>query len=407
MAPTMAGDDYTRFAHALRDEARPCAFVDLDAFDRNTNLLLGIAGKKPLRVATKSVRSVALLKRIAARAAEAGRPRVTFMTWSAQETRFLFEAGLDDFLLAYPVASAANAATVASLAREGAKVAVVVDDDAHLTLLAAAAAHEGTTVRVVVDLDVAYRPLPLGLHVGVRRSPLRAEAVPAFVDRVLRHPALELHGVMAYEAQIAGVGDALPHDRLRSRVIRAMRERSRVDVERTRRAVVRAIEARGTRLALVNGGGTGNLRWCAEEPTLTEVTCGSGFLCSHLFDLYRDVRPEPAAFFALDVVRVPAHGYVTCGGGGYVASGAAGTDRLPVPHLPPGLSLLPLEGAGEVQTPLRVPRASGLRVGDPVFFRHAKAGELAEHFVEYLLVRGDAVVGRAKTYRGEGRAFLG
>jgi D-serine deaminase-like pyridoxal phosphate-dependent protein len=62
-----------------------------------------------------------------------------------------------------------------------------------------------------------------------------------------------------------------------------------------------------------------------------------------------------------------------------------------------------------VQTPLAVPRGveAELELGDPVFFRHAKAGELAEHFAEYLLVRGSRIEARAPTYRGLGRCFLG
>jgi D-serine deaminase-like pyridoxal phosphate-dependent protein len=60
-----------------------------------------------------------------------------------------------------------------------------------------------------------------------------------------------------------------------------------------------------------------------------------------------------------------------------------------------------------VQTPLTVPENVALRPGDPVFFRHAKAGELAEHFNEYLLVRGEVIEARAPTYRGIGKCFLG
>jgi D-serine deaminase-like pyridoxal phosphate-dependent protein len=58
-----------------------------------------------------------------------------------------------------------------------------------------------------------------------------------------------------------------------------------------------------------------------------------------------------------------------------------------------------------VQTPLAVPDGVRLDLGDPVFFRHAKAGELAEHFAEYALVRGDRVEARVPTYRGAGRCF--
>jgi D-serine deaminase-like pyridoxal phosphate-dependent protein len=68
---------------------------------------------------------------------------------------------------------------------------------------------------------------------------------------------------------------------------------------------------------------------------------------------------------------------------------------------------LPLEGAGEVQTPVALPAGCAVALGDPLFFRPAKSGELAEHFDEYLLVRGDRIEARALTYRGLGRRFLG
>jgi D-serine deaminase-like pyridoxal phosphate-dependent protein len=168
-----------------------------------------------------------------------------------------------------------------------------------------------------------------------------------------------------------------------------------------------ALTEAGLTPAVFNGGGTGSLATCVREEVLTEVTAGSGFVDSHLFDGYRGLALRPAAYFALQVVRRPSDRIVTCHGGGYVASGKAGRDRLPVPALPEGLRLTSLEGAGEVQTPLELPRGVELALGDPVFFRHAKAGELAEHFPEYLMVRGSRVEGRAPTYRGLGRCFLG
>ena len=93
-------------------------------------------------------------------------------------------------------------------------------------------------------------------------------------------------------------------------------------------------------------------------------------------------------------------------GGGYIASGAPGWDREPEPWLPEGLKLDSQEGAGEVQTPVTGPGALGLRVGDQVYMRHAKAGELCERFDSLLLVRRGEVVDEVPTYRGEGRCFL-
>ena len=97
---------------------------------------------------------------------------------------------------------------------------------------------------------------------------------------------------------------------------------------------------------------------------------------------------------------------VTVLGGGYVASGPPGRDRLPSVHLPAGLRLLRREGAGEVQTPLRGRAARTLRIGDRVWLRHAKAGELCERFDVVHLVQGGKLVDTVPTYRGEGKTFL-
>jgi D-serine deaminase-like pyridoxal phosphate-dependent protein len=128
-----------------------------------------------------------------------------------------------------------------------------------------------------------------------------------------------------------------------------------------------------------------------------------------LFDDYRAFRLEPAALWALPVVRRPAPGIATVLGGGFVASGPVGADRLPQPALPRGLRLLRAEGAGEVQTPVRGRAADQLRIGDRVWFRHAKAGELCEHVDVLHLLDGHedlAITETVPTYRGEGRTFL-
>ncbi len=170
-------------------------------------------------------------------------------------------------------------------------------------------------------------------------------------------------------------------------------------------AVREVVEGAGGSLELVNGGGTGSLARTAAIGAVTELAAGSGLFAPTLFDSYRSLDLRPAALFALPVVRRPAPGVVTVLGGGYVASGAPGRDRLPTPVLPAGLRLTGTEGAGEVQTPLRGAAADGLRIGDRVWFRHAKAGELCERFDTVLLVEGDAVVAEVPTYRGEGKAF--
>ena len=66
-----------------------------------------------------------------------------------------------------------------------------------------------------------------------------------------------------------------------------------------------------------------------------------------------------------------------------------------------------MEGAGEVQTPLRGAAADHLRVGDRVYFRHTKAGELCERFDRAATCsRATRSSTRCPTYRGEGKSFL-
>lgn len=388
---------WLRYSRAIAQEPLPCALVDLDAFDANLERLLRPvrAAGKVLRPATKSIRVPALLERVRERGGDAV---AGLMTYSAQETLFLAQEGWSDLLLAYPTVQSSDLEALSAAARRT-LIRVVCDAPEHLEALEAAAARASVALGVVVEVDLSYRPVER-LHLGVRRSPLRTAAdVLALADRVRRHPHLRFDGVMGYEAHVAGVGDR------GNLAKRALKLAARRVLEQTRRQIAEALRGAGHSIAVFNGGGTGSIEWSAREPTLTEVTAGSGLLDSHLFDHYVDVPLAPAAYFALQVVRRPAPGIFTCSGGGYVASGAAGVDRLPIPALPAGAQLLSLEGAGEVQTPIALD--SDLAIGDRVFFRHAKAGELAEHFASYCLLRGNRIEARAPTYRGLGHCFLG
>jgi D-serine deaminase-like pyridoxal phosphate-dependent protein len=386
----------------------PAAFVDLDAFDRNLDALVARAAPsgRPIRLATKSVRTPALLTR----ALDRGRGALRgLLAYSVPEAVWLADQGFSDLLVAYPTAQPAEAALAVDALLRGAALSFVVDAPEHLALWSRAAVGRGVTVPVVVDVDVSYRPLGSRLHLGVRRSPLHlVDEVVAFVEQVVATPGLRWAGLMGYEAHLAGLPD-LPSTGLKGQALRlALAQFKRLagaEVRRQRAALVAALTERGLAPALFNGGGTGSLDFSAWDPALTEVTIGSGLLDSHLFDGYAGLVLEPAIFFALSVTRRPAEGFVTCQSGGFIASGNPGHDRLPLPVYPEGLALLDAEGAGEVQTPLAVPPGGTLGIGAPVLFRPAKAGELAAHFDRYHLVRGGRLEGEALTYRGAGRAF--
>jgi len=183
-----------------------------------------------------------------------------------------------------------------------------------------------------------------------------------------------------------------------------MQRRSAAELAVRRAAIVAAIRD-VTPIEFVNGGGTGSIAATAAETAVTEVGAGSGLYQPTLFDAYRSFSGLPAALFALPVVRKPGSGVATVLGGGYLASGPGNASRMPRPHLPPGLKLDRDEGAGEVQTPVIGRAADGLRIGDRVWFRHAKAGELCERFNELHLIEGSAITATVPTYRGEGKAF--
>jgi len=400
--------DYDGWRALLADVSLPAAIVDLDLVDRNIDALLASIAGSPvtLRPASKSIRHVGLLRHIMARGGErfAG-----LMTFSARECRFLAEHGFDDFLMGYPFARRDEADVLAELAERGVTARATVDSVEQLQVLSDAATARGVTIPLCIDIDCSWRPLGGRVHLGVRRSPIRSEDAALVLARAIADaPGLRLDALLAYEAQVAGMQDDNRIKPYLDPVKRFIKERSRPMVMQRRKAIRDALDSDGHPIAVFNGGGTGSVSWTSADPSVTEVTAGSGFLCPHTFDGFRGTRLHPAAFFALSVVRRSDVDHVTCAGGGYVASGPPAADRLPLVHLPKGLEpLVDMEGFGEVQTPFKVSaEAPRLQLGDPVICRHAKGGELAERFDHYLMVRGDAVVDRQPTYRGEGVTFM-
>ncbi|MGW7315911.1 amino acid deaminase/aldolase [Streptomyces sp. NPDC054865] len=394
--------DRARYDRATAHLEAPLAIVDLDAFDANADDLVRRAGGKPVRVASKSVRCRALLERVLARPGFAG-----IMSYTLAESLWLARSGFEDVLLAYPSADRAAFAELSGDPKLAAAVTVMVDDPAQLELIDRARDGGTQEIRVCLELDTALRLLGGRVRVGARRSPLREpEQLAALARAVVARPGFRVVGLMGYEGHVAGVGDALVGRPVRSRMIRLMQGAARKELAARRAEAVRAVRAEVPDLEFVNGGGTGSVQQTAAEEAVTEIAAGSGLYVPRLFDNYTSFRGRPAALFAQPVVRRPGVGVVTVLGGGYPASGAPGADRLPVPYLPERLRYDPQEGAGEVQTPLLGSPADDLLIGDRVWFRHAKAGELCERFDALHLVEGDRVTATAPTYRGEGRTFL-
>jgi D-serine deaminase-like pyridoxal phosphate-dependent protein len=395
---------HARYERIFAEVEAPFAFVDLDAMWANAAAMLERAQGKPVRVASKSVRCRALLEAILDRD-ERFRG---LMTYTLPETLWLAEQGFEDLLLAYPTADSGALEELAlrSAAHPAGAPIVMVDCVEHLDAIEAVLGAAAAPVRVCIDIDASWWALGGRIKVGPKRSPLHTvEQAVALAREIEQRPQIELDALMAYEGQIAGVGDRPPGRRLRGAAIRFMQRRSAAELAERRGAIVAAL-GEFVELEIVNGGGTGSLELTGAEAAVTEVTAGSGFYAPALFDHYGRFTLTPAAGFALPIVRKPSEKIATALGGGYLASGAGDAGRLPAPWLPTGLELDSDEGAGEVQTPLCGDAAANLAVGDRAYLRHAKAGELCERFNALHLVEGNEIVDVVPTYRGDGQSFL-
>ncbi|MEO5662047.1 MAG: amino acid deaminase/aldolase [Nocardioides sp.] len=377
----------------------PIAVVDLAAFDANAADLARRAAGKPIRVASKSLRVPALISRALATPGFEG-----VLSYTLREALVLHDLGItDDLVVAYPcVDRGALTDLVASPAAAGA-VTLMVDDVAHLDVIDSVRSSKAVQIRVAIDIDAG---LKFGnQHVGPKRSPLYdTSAVVALARAVVARDGFRLVGVMTYEGQVAGVPDDVPTQRAKSLVVRRLKQASMTQLDVRRRAIAEALGPIAD-LEFWNAGGSGSVEATAADDAVTEIAAGSGLLVPGLFDHYQSFSPRPASYFGLRVSRKPSPTLATVHGGGLIASGPAGADRLPLPWAPPGLHLLGLEGAGEVQTPLTGHPAAMLAIGDLVWFRHAKSGELFEHVNDVHLVFGEEIVETVPSYRGLGHVF--
>ncbi|MFT4201754.1 alanine racemase [Gordonia sp. (in: high G+C Gram-positive bacteria)] len=388
--------------------AAPVLALDAIALEHNIADLRRRAGGVPIRVASKSLRVRSVISDVLRRDGFAG-----VLAFTVPEARWLATtAEVPDVLLGYPSTAVGAIAGLIGDDVARSRVTLLVDSTEHLDLIDAAVPPTAREpVRVAIDLDASLRYARGRVHLGVRRSPVHTVAQARGLAReITRRPGFALVGVMSYEAQVAGVANDAEGSALRNRAIGVVQSRSMAELVERRGKAVRAIGEYAD-LEFVNAGGTGSLEATAADRSVTDIAAGSGFFGGHLFDGYAHFRPAPAMGFGLDVVRRPTRDIVTTLGGGWIASGPPGPDRLPRPVWPRGLSYVGTEAAGEVQTPLRGAAARRMEIGDRVWFRHTKSGEPAEHANEVAIIDREAdggprVIDVVPTYRGEGKCFL-
>lgn len=361
---------YERFEAIFGGRQAPFAFLDLDALWANAADMLRRSRGKPIRIASRAIRSRQVLERLL----DLDPGFQGALTFSLPETLWLWEQGVRDLVVAYPTADRGCLTRLARLTSEDPEQApvIMVDCPEHLDLIEEAATSFVAPIRVAIDIDLSWRPLGGVIKVGARRSPIRTavEAV-ALAQDIDRRERTKLVGVMAYEAQIAGIGDNVPRKAINNLLVRRMQAASAKDVEERRAEIVTAL-AEVAQLEFVNGGGTGSIELAASEWAVTEIGAGSGFYAPVAFDHYRSFRPRPAAMFALPVTR---------------STGIA------------------IEAPGaELALPQR--RSDPLRIGDRIYFRDLRAGDFCERFDRLFLITGTTIRDEVPTYRGEGKTFI-
>nr|WP_198428277.1 amino acid deaminase/aldolase [Nocardia bovistercoris] len=378
---------------ATADLDPPLAALDLPTLRANAADLVRRAAGTPVRVASKSVRCRAVLEEVLGADLTAHGGFAGIMAYSLPEAIWLARRGARDILIGYPTVDRSALAELAVDETLSQSITLMIDDADQLALIRAVVG-ERARPQVCLDVDASLRIGPL--HLGVRRSPIRTPDRAEALASTARDRGFDVVGVMTYEAQIAGLPDTNP-------AVRLVKKLSAAEIGKRRILVLDAVRSAVGPLRIVNSGGSGSIEVSVAAPEVTEVTAGSGLYVPTLFDGYRAFEPNPSLFFATSVLRKPTSAIATVFSGGYIASGPAGASRVPKPVWPSGLRLIGTEGAGEVQTPLSA--AAELRIGDRVWFRHAKAGELCERFDRMHLVEADGTRVTVPTYRGEGVCF--
>jgi D-serine deaminase-like pyridoxal phosphate-dependent protein len=390
---------YQIYKEAILDRSLPSAYVDLDLLDENIDSLIKRSNSVPIRVASKSVRSIGVLKRIVERTEAIG-----LMAFTLDEACYLIESGFDNILLGYPSLQAKRIEEVGAQLKKGKNIILMVDRLEHLMVIHRIAQILNCEFPVCIDVDVSTK-FP-GVYFGVHRSAVKTKAeFESLLKEIISLKGLNPVGLMGYEAQIAGVADQVPGKKAMNGIVSSLKKKSIPKIAQKRKELVESFkQLTGKEPEVVNAGGTGSIESSVQEDWVNEITIGSGFLQPALFDSYKIFKHQPAAFYALEVVRNPSEDIYTAHGGGYIASGSHGEDKVPQPFLPTGMKLEKNEGAGEVQTPFYY--KGSLNLGDPVFFRHAKAGELCERFNQLHFIRNGEIIESVNTYRGDGKCFL-
>ncbi|WLR41362.1 alanine racemase [Bacillus carboniphilus] len=391
--------DFSTYSKLFDGKEKPLAYVDMDLLDQNIADILATTNNKNIRIGSKSIRSLPLIKYILTKHSRFN----GVFCFTPSEAVFLSENGVDNILIGYPTVNKLEIKRVIKQIKSGKEIIFMIDDIKQVMLIEESGKAHNVHVPICIDIDMSLR-LPF-IRFGVYRSSTSSiQQLEEALRTIKQLKNVKLIGMMGYEAQIAGIPDYSEKQRLQSFLIRQLKKASLKKVKNLRKECLKTIHSNGFSLSFVNGGGTGSRHSTSDEASITEVTIGAGFLQPSLFDGFSQTTLKPALGFILEVSRHPSKHVYTCLGGGYVGSGSTGNEKLPKISHPLKAKYLSFEGAGEVQTPIFY--KGNLQIGDDVFFRPSKSGELCERFSTIYGVSDGNVTHTFNTYRGDGQCFL-
>jgi D-serine deaminase-like pyridoxal phosphate-dependent protein len=398
----MSNPLYNRYKNATLGLEMPFLLLDKLLFDKNIEAIIHRAKGRPIRIASKSIRCNALIKSLL----DQHKEFIGVMSYSALETLFLLENEIDNILLGYPITNKEHIKLLCNKIARGARITFMVDCIEHIRLIQEQAKLYDIKAPICIDIDMSSK-FPF-IYFGVYRSSVKGvDDLKHLINQISNFDNISIEGIMGYEAQIAGLGDNIAGAGLMNSIIRFLKKKSIKEIAQRRKACIDFLQAKGFELKIINGGGTGSIESTFDESYINEITVGSGFFSSHLFDNYKNFKHESALMYAIECTRKPTDNIITCTGGGYVASGAVGLNKQAIPHLPQGLTLLKDEGTGEVQTPFDISECvENLQLGDPIFMRHSKAGEVCERFNKIHILVDEKNILSVNTYRGNGKCFM-
>ena len=316
-------------AHARRRCPPRSMVVDLDAFDANADDLVRRAGGKPVRVASKSLRVPALLERALA---HDGLPRASWPTRCARRCGCTSTGISDDIVVAYPTVDRGALAGWSPRRRRPRR-----DHADGRRRRPTSTSSTRSAPRRRCRCGSPSTSTPACGWAASTSAPSAPRCTTPRTSSTLARTVVDRaglprwSGVMTYEGQVAGVPDDVPGQRARSLVVRRLKAASL----RPARGAPRARSPtrwreRRRRWSSGTPAAPGSVEATAADPVghrgRRRLRAAGARRSSTTTGRSRRARRRSSA---LPVVRRPSPQVATVHGGGLVASGPAGADRLP------------------------------------------------------------------------------